>query len=120
MITNMALRKMPFRFIAAWTRLFNGILRTGRYPKNWKLGRVIMLPKAGKNILLPASYRPITLLPNISKVFEKLLLQHIGKYFTPRKEQFGFRAEHSTTLQLSRVLHKMTEALNKRESAIAI
>ncbi|GBP22588.1 hypothetical protein EVAR_84828_1 [Eumeta japonica] len=30
------------------TRLFNGILRTGHFPKNWKMGRVIAIPKAGR------------------------------------------------------------------------
>ncbi|KAJ8703942.1 hypothetical protein PYW07_013236 [Mythimna separata] len=54
--------------------------------------------KAGKNVLKPESYRPITLLPTISKVFEKLLLRHLTPHITPRPEQFGFRAEHSTTL----------------------
>lgn len=120
LINNEALRRLPPRAIAAVTRLYNGILRTGHFPTPWKLGRVIMLPKPGKNILRPESYRPITLLPNISKAFEKLLLRHLTPHIQPRMEQFGFRAEHSTTLQLSRVLHHMTEAFNKKEHTIAV
>lgn len=119
-ISNESLRHLPPRSIAAVTRLFNGIMRTGHFPTSWKLGRVIMLPKPGKNILKPESYRPITLLPTISKVFEKLLLRHMIPHIMPREEQFGFRAEHSTTLQLARVLHDMTAALNKRETTVAV
>lgn len=119
-IPNEALRRLPPRAIATATRLFNGILRTGHFPSEWKLGRVIMIPKPGKNILKPESYRPITLLPTISKVFEKLLLSHLVPHITPRDEQFGFRAEHSTTLQLSRVLHHMTTAFNKKEHTVAV
>ncbi|KAJ2937340.1 hypothetical protein O0L34_g19223 [Tuta absoluta] len=114
------LRHLPPRSIATVTRIYNGILRTVHFPDAWKLGRVIMLPKPGKNTLKPESYRPITLLPTISKVFEKLLLRHMRPHIMPREEQFGFRAEHSTTLQLSRVLHDMTAALNKRETTVAV
>ncbi|OWR55632.1 reverse transcriptase [Danaus plexippus plexippus] len=58
-ITNETLRHLPSRGIAAVTRLYNGVLRTGYLTTQWKLGRVIMLPKPGKNILLPGSCRPI-------------------------------------------------------------
>ncbi|CAB0041795.1 unnamed protein product, partial [Trichogramma brassicae] len=119
-IPNEALRHLPPRAIATLTRLYNGILRTGHYPSIWKLGRVIMLPKPNKNVLNPGSYRPITLLATISKVFEKLLLQHLTPHVTPRDEQFGFRAEHSTTLQLTRVLHHMTTAYNKGEKTVGV
>ncbi|XP_045487320.1 uncharacterized protein LOC123689782 [Pieris rapae] len=49
-----------------------------------------------------------------------MLLPTIRRNFTPRPEQFGFRSEHSTTLQLSRVLHDITAALNKKEVAAAV
>uniref|UniRef100_A0A2A4J820 Uncharacterized protein n=1 Tax=Heliothis virescens TaxID=7102 RepID=A0A2A4J820_HELVI len=119
-ITNTALRHLPHRTVAALARLYTGILRTGTFPGSWKEGRVIMLPKAQKNVLKPESYRPITLLPTISKVFEKLLLRHLIPHVTPRPEQFGFRAEHSTTLQLSRVLHHLANTANRKEYAVAV
>ncbi|CAH4022418.1 unnamed protein product [Pieris brassicae] len=77
----------------------------------------IMLPKKSKSVFDPASYRPISLLATQSKLFEAMLLPTIRRHFTPRPEQFGFRSEHSTTLQLSRVLHDITAALNKKEVA---
>jgi hypothetical protein len=105
----MALRKLPLK------ALFNGILRSGHFPSTWKLGRVILFPKPGKDPSRPENYRPITLLSNISKIFERLLLRHLIPHIPLRKEQFGFRAEHSTTLQLTRVLHHMQTALHKHE-----
>lgn len=119
-IDNKAVRHLPRSTVAAVTRLFNGILRTGQFPDVWKTGIVIMIPKPGKNILKPGSYRPITLLPSISKVFERLLLRHLAQHIELRHEKFGFRAEHSTTLQLSRVLHKLTVTINKKEKAVAV
>ncbi|XP_063898861.1 probable RNA-directed DNA polymerase from transposon X-element [Helicoverpa armigera] len=119
-ITNTALRHLPYRMVVALARLYTGILRTGTFPRIWKEGRVIMLPKAQKNVLKPESYRPITLLPTISKVFELLLLRHLTPHLTPRPEQYGFRAEHSTTLQLTRVLHHFANTVNRREHAVAV
>ncbi|KAJ2950757.1 hypothetical protein O0L34_g9018 [Tuta absoluta] len=119
-ITNTAIRHMPQKAIAATTRLFNGIMRTGHFPQQWKIGLVITLPKPGKDTTKPESYRPITLLPTLSKVFERLLLGHLARHITPRQEQFGFRAEHSTTLQLSRVLHHMAVNINKKEHTVAV
>ncbi|CAH2218239.1 jg9830 [Pararge aegeria aegeria] len=101
-------------------RLFTGILRTGHFPNPWKLGRVILIPKPGKNIMLPSSYRPITLLSTTSKLFEKLLLLQLLPHVQPRDERVGFRAEHSTTLQVTRVLHHLASARNKREHSIAV
>ncbi|KAJ8724200.1 hypothetical protein PYW07_008180 [Mythimna separata] len=66
-ITNTALRHLPYRSVAALARLFTAVLRTGVFPACWKEGCVIMLPKANKNVLKPESYRPITLLPTMSK-----------------------------------------------------
>ena len=97
-ITNNALRHANMWTIAALTRLFNAILRLGHYPQAWKEGLVVMLPKAGKSPLSPESYRPITLLSAVAKLFERLFLPLLLPHITPREEQFGFRSGHSTTL----------------------
>ncbi|CAH2207658.1 jg5581 [Pararge aegeria aegeria] len=118
-ITNSALRHLPRPAVAALTRLFNGIMRTGHFPTIWKGSLVVMIPKPGKNILKLESYRPISLLPTTSKLFEVLLLRKMHPHLSPRPEQFGFRSEHSNTQQLSRVLHLLTGALNKKERVVA-
>ena len=81
-----------------------------------------MIPKPGKPRMLADSYRPISLLPVISKVFERLLLAHIWPLLDNfiLSEQLGFRREHSTTLQLVRVVTALSDAANKRESTGAV
>lgn len=39
--------------------VFNEILKTGKFPEEWKVGRVVLLLKPGKPILEPTSYRPL-------------------------------------------------------------
>ncbi|GBP87701.1 Probable RNA-directed DNA polymerase from transposon X-element [Eumeta japonica] len=87
------------------TRLFNVILRIGHFPRSWKMGRVNAIPKVGKDPQLATSQRPITLLYHIAKMFELIALRRLHRHLTPRREQFGFRSGHSTTLHLARVLH---------------
>lgn len=67
------------------------------FPRPWKLGRVIRLPKPGKYILSPESHRSITLLLTTSKLFKTLRCWSTSHRKMKRAEQFGFRTvfDHS-------------------------
>ncbi|CAH2085255.1 unnamed protein product [Euphydryas editha] len=119
-VTNAALMQLPVGCLAALTRTFNGILQTGHFPEMWKTGKIIVLPKAGKDRRLPGSYRPITLLSHLAKLFERLLLRRLAPHLPLREEQFGFRSSHSTTLQLARVLNHLASELNKRHCTVGV
>jgi hypothetical protein len=57
--------------------LFNAVLKTQYFPPVLKNARVISFRKPGKDPALPSSYRPISLLDTIGKVFEMILLSRI-------------------------------------------
>jgi len=67
---------------------------------------VFSILKPGKDLALPSSYRPISLLDTSGKLFERILLTSIlcevGGRRVMRNEQFGFRLQHSTALQITR------------------
>ena len=90
------------------TRILNGVTRTGHFPTAWKLGRLIMIPKLGKNLQKPKSHPPIALLSTTAKVFESLMLKHLQPHIAPRPEQFSFRRARSRTLQLTRGLQEVS------------
>ena len=81
---------------------------------------MISLLKPGKNPALPSSYRPISLLNTVRKVFEKILLSRIMEEIKYRgllrDEQFGFRPGLSTTLQLARLVERAKEILTRSGS----
>jgi hypothetical protein len=63
-------------------------------PKVWKIAEVIMISKPGKQLNEITSYRPLSLLPVVSELFQKLLLKRL-KIIIERKDiipmhQFGF------------------------------
>ncbi|GBP31516.1 RNA-directed DNA polymerase from mobile element jockey [Eumeta japonica] len=119
-IPTIAIKQLPQRAMVARTRLFNGILRTGHFSGSWKTGRVIAIPKAGKDSRLASSQRPITLLSHISKPFKRILLRRLHRHLTPRQEQFEFRSGYSTTLPLAQVLHHIATEHNRGHRTVGI
>ena len=107
-IPNRALKHLPQRAVSLLVRIFNAILLTHHFPSLWKHARVTSILKPEKNPALPSSYRPISLLDSIGKLFEKILLarilQEVSERGLMRDEQFGFRPRHSTSLQLARLV----------------
>ena len=90
--------------------MFNAVLKWQYYPTVWKHARVISLLRPGKDPALPSSYRPISLLNTVRKIFEKILLSRIMTEIKSRGllrgQQLGFRPEVCTTLQLTGLLEK--------------
>ena len=83
--------------------IFNLSIDTGIFPDKMKVAKVIPILKKGDPLML-GNYRPISLLPVFSKVFEKLiasrLLLYLNKYSIISDNQFGFRQKHSTVSAL--------------------
>ena len=63
-----------------------------------------------------ANYRPIALLPSISKIFECVLLEELKNHFTDNNllspQQYGFRAEHATELAALNLVDYLTYKLD--------
>jgi hypothetical protein len=93
-ILNRALKHLPQRSVSLPVQLFNADLRTHIFPIVWKHTRVIYILKPGKDSALPSSYRPVSLLDTIGKLFEKILLSRIlyevSESGLMRDELFGF------------------------------
>ncbi len=85
------------------TRIFNTAIYSKTVSSEWKLARVIPLHKNGPRNMLN-NYRPISILPIVSKVFEKALYGQLYDYFVGNnllsQNQFGFRQFHSTASAL--------------------
>ena len=82
------------------TRLFNKIFSSGYFPEEWNLGFIIPIFKKGERTDAD-NYRGITLLSCLSKLFTSVLNErlydHLVNEGIMRKEQGGFRKNHSTT-----------------------
>jgi len=83
---------------------------------------IISILKPGKNHQLTEKYRPIALLSSLSKIYERLILQYPQKSLDGkiRDEQFAFRQNHSTVLQLIKLTDQISENLNQGIQTAAI
>jgi hypothetical protein len=75
-------------------------LLKGYFLAQWKVAQIIHSLKPGKPLNELTSYWPISLLPIVSKIFEKLLLKRLLRMVENNRlipnHQFGFRQRHST------------------------
>ncbi|KAJ8713310.1 hypothetical protein PYW07_013680 [Mythimna separata] len=71
------LKKFPYKAVMKLVHIFNACLRLEHFPGQWKIAQIIMIPKPGKPLEQTNSYRPISLLPVIGKLFERILLNRI-------------------------------------------
>jgi len=56
--------------------LMEGCLREGHFPEIWKKATLVLIPKEGKPAGLPSSYKPICLIDESAKVFERVSRQN--------------------------------------------
>ncbi|GBP17106.1 Probable RNA-directed DNA polymerase from transposon X-element [Eumeta japonica] len=117
-ISNKMLIELPRVAVRILLFIFNAMLRLEYYPNNWKVAVVKMIPKPGKDLTKAESYRPISLLPTMSKLFEKLLVAKLSPILAERNcipdHQFGFRRQHSTIEQTHRLVQVIRSAFEQK------
>ncbi len=101
------------------TQLINLSLTTGVFPDKLKVAKVIPIYKA-ENRENFSNYRPISLLNNFSKIFERVkykrLITFVEKYEILYCYQFGFRKNHSTSMALIHLTNKITSGIDRKET----
>ena len=114
------LKHLTQKIIGAYVIIFNNY-----FPTSWKCAKVLPILKIGQNASDPASYRPISLTPAISKVFEAVINESVTIFCNNdhiiRDNQFGFTHIQSTTHAIHKVLaNTNTHSRNKSMVRAAI
>lgn len=97
--------------------VFNKSLSEGVFPDKLKKAKVVPIPKKGNSLVLD-NYRPISLLPIFSKLFEKLVkfriinFLNLNKFFS--ESQFGFREGLGTEMALNKFLTRVYSSINNK------
>lgn len=124
LITTEVLRRLTFNCVARITQLFNACLKLRYVPLVWKIAEVLMIQKPGKPATEVTSYRPISLLPVLSKLFEKIFLRRLKPIIERNNliptHQFGFRNSHSTIDQVHRITNVIEQSLEERKICSAV
>ena len=96
--------------VSGLTKIFNASLHSQTFPDIWKKGKITPLFKSN-DPTAPNNYRPITILPIISKIMERIVHRQVYKFLREHNlitsEQFGFRPNLSTNIALTRVTEEI-------------
>ena len=97
------------------TQLFNNMVGINHFPSELKYANVTPIFKKG-DAANKENYRPISILPSISKVFERLIFQQITSYVTDFLSPYlcGFRKGYSTQHALLRLFDQLNKNLDKK------
>ena len=123
-IQNIVLKNLPRKALVQIMYICNASLTLSHFPDAWKTANVLPFLKSGKDKSLAASYRPISLLPTLSKILEKIIYNRIINFESENKllipEQFGFRRRRSTLHQLLRLTNQISTNFNKNKSTALV
>ena len=118
------LQLIKFNIATPLTRIINLSFSTGVYPDNLKVARVIPVYKDKGSMLQCNNYRPISLLSNINKIYEKIMHTRFYNFLNLHnciyELQFGFREYHSTNHALLSLTENIREALDNNSFACGI
>lgn len=103
--------------------IFNDCATHGIFPSIFKLVRISPVFKKG-SVSSIQNYRPISLLSNVSKIFESLIFNRLNAFMQSQNilsdRQYGFRAGKNTELAVLDLISKLLPALNNKKFIICI
>ena len=107
--------------ISHLTCIINTSITTGKFPAAWKYALVVPLYKKGDPNCV-SNYRPISLLPIISKILEKILANQLTHYVESNKllsdSQHGFRPKLSTETALTVITDKLYDNIDNKKISL--
>lgn len=105
------------------TNCINKNLELGTFPDSLKIAKVSPIHKNGSKSD-PGNYRPISVLPVLSKIFERVLYnrldEHLGAQNFLYKQQYGFRPKSNTLSATVDLITKIKISIDKKQVALGI
>ena len=106
------------------SNIFNYCMSKGCYPDQLKIAHVIPIYKKKGKKDDCSSYRPISLLGNINRLFEKLIYKRLYNFFNKfdilNFNQYGFRKKHSTAMAIYDILESKLSNCDKNKFSCAV
>ena len=97
--------------------IFNSPISLGTYPVKRKMSKLILIFKADDESE-PNNYRPISLLSNFNRIFEKLMYKRMKVFIDEEdilyRSQYGFREQHSTQHAIIDIVNTIQSNMDKR------
>jgi hypothetical protein len=117
-LSTKVIKSSKLFIISPLINICNKMLAQGIYPERLKFSLIQPMYKSGDRSC-PSNYRPISLLPAFSKIFEKIiykrLYDHLKNNVILSQQQYGFRSERSAENAAHALLNEILKAMNSRQ-----
>jgi hypothetical protein len=116
-ITYELIAKLHSACPSALPHLFDTLFQYKAFPDSWKIARCVVIPKPGKlSYTIPKAYRPISLLPCISKMYKRIMANRItqsaAQCLTISPTQMGAWSHYSAIDALLKILTPISTDLS--------
>merc|ERR1712237_243233 len=105
------------------SRLLNCCIRGGFYPGAFKVARVVPVFE-GEDPTEFSNYRPVSVLPVLSQVFERVLKERLVAFLEEKgvvtPGQYGFREGHSTTMAILDMVERLRSVWGRGNVALGV
>lgn len=122
-LPSLVLKKCVDEFVDPLAILINQSFAEGTFPDLLKNSIIKPIHKGGDKTN-PSNYRPIALLPTISKIFERAMSNRLYSFFEKYNvldsNQYGFRKDRSTTLAVYKFIQQALAYINEKKYAVGI
>ena len=122
-VSPKAFKHFPPKIIDCYVHIFNLSISQGKFIEYFKTAKVVPVYKS-KDKHEMSNFRPISLLPVASKILEKIIHTRLYSFLSQNnffiKNQFGFRANHSTDLAASSLINQICNALNNKQKVMSV
>ena len=111
------IKRLNYSISVDLTLIFNKCIETSCFPICWKASNIISVWKNKGSRTDPSNFRPISILPLLGRIFEKLLAHQLNSYCEAQNiipiEQFGFRKNSSCETALLKLCNDFMESVDK-------
>ena len=122
-ISNQLLKLIKSDILTPLTIIINQSIETGIFPDKLKIAKVIPIYKKNEKEYFE-NYRPISILPCISKVFERVIHIQLTEYFYENRllydHQYGFRSSHSTEQAAVELVNRIITTMDNNDVPFSI
>lgn len=122
-ITNYVIKMTSHTAVNYLTNLFNTCMSKGIFPDDLKTANIIPIHKGGDKSN-PTNYRPISLLPQFGKLFEKIIKKRFLRFLEVKNiitpQQFGFRKNYSTELAVTDIYNMLLKNMDEKKKTCTI
>lgn len=122
-ISTKTLKCIKNLIICKLTDCMNQLLNEGQFPKSLKVAKVTPIHKTGDKSN-PGNYRPVSVLPTLSKILEKIIYKRLDDYLTKINfiydQQYGFRPKSNTLGATIDLISTIKTKIDQRQLALGV